>query len=119
MKSRRPNLSEAAGFFRSDLLKGKAALVTGGGTGICRAIALKLAAAGCDVAISSRKQEHLEPTAGEIKQSGVRALALAGDVREPAAVENVMARTAEAFGRLDILVNGAAGNFLPRGRSFT
>jgi len=63
--------------FQPDLLKGKAALVTGGGTGICRGIALALAAHGCDVAIVSRKAEHLEPTAGELRSIGVQALALA------------------------------------------
>jgi len=99
-------------WFQPDLLKGRAALVTGGGTGICRGIALALASAGCDVAVTSRRQEHLDPAAAEIAGAGVRALAVAGDVRDPAAVEAVVARTAEAFGRIDILVNGAAGNFV-------
>jgi len=98
--------------FTSDLLKGRAALVTGGGTGICRGIALALASHGCDVAIVSRKAEHLEPTAREIQASGVRALALAADVRDYAQVDAAVNRTAEAFGRLDVLVNGAAGNFI-------
>lgn len=99
-------------FFQPDLLKGKAALVTGGGTGICRGIALRLAAEGCDVAIMSRSREHLEPTAGEIQRAGVRALALSGDVRDLSAVDSVVAQTANTFGRLDIVVNGAAGNFV-------
>jgi peroxisomal 2,4-dienoyl-CoA reductase len=99
-------------FFTSDLLKGRAALVTGGGTGICRGIALALADAGCDVAITSRKAEHLAPTKAEIERTGVRALAVAGDVRVPADVETVVSKTADTFGRLDILVNGAAGNFV-------
>ena len=98
--------------FAPNLLKGRAALVTGGGTGICRGIALALADAGCDVAIASRKAEHLEPTAGEIRQRGVRSVAVAGDVRIPADVDGMTARTVEAFGRLDIVVNGAAGNFV-------
>jgi peroxisomal 2,4-dienoyl-CoA reductase len=85
--------------------------VTGGGTGICRGMARAFASAGCNVAITSRKQEHLEPTAVEIRQAGVQALALAGDVRDPAAMEAVVAQTAQTFGRLDIVVNGAAGNF--------
>src|SRR5438132_2507061 len=98
--------------FRPHLLQGRAALVTGGGTGICRGIALALAAHGCDVAIASRRLEHLTPTASEIEAHGVRAVALAGDVRDPAAVETVVAGTVHALGRLDILVNGAAGNFV-------
>jgi peroxisomal 2,4-dienoyl-CoA reductase len=99
-------------FFKPDLLKGRAALVTGGGTGICRGIALALASAGCDVAITSRSAEHLDPTAAELAHLGVRALAVAGDVRDAAAVDAVIAKTVGAFGRLDILVNGAAGNFV-------
>jgi len=99
-------------WFRNDLLKGKTALVTGGGTGICRGIALAMASAGCDVAISSRSLEHLEPTAIELRAAGVRSLAVAGDVRDAGAVEAVVARTVEALGRIDILVNGAAGNFV-------
>jgi 2,4-dienoyl-CoA reductase [(3E)-enoyl-CoA-producing], peroxisomal len=99
-------------YFSSELLKGRAALVTGGGTGICRGIALALADAGCDVAIASRKIEHLEPTAGEIRQRSVRAVAVAGDVRIPADVDGMVSRTVDAFGRLDVLVNGAAGNFV-------
>ena len=98
--------------FSRDLLKGKTALVTGGGTGICRGLALALASHGCDVAITSRKADHLEPTCRDIEAVGVRALTVAGDVRDPTAVEQTVAATVDAFGRLDILVNGAAGNFL-------
>src|SRR6266851_4308616 len=61
-------------YFQSGLLKSRAALVTGGGTGICRGIALALASVGCDVAITSRSQEHLEPTVGDIRNLGVRPL---------------------------------------------
>jgi peroxisomal 2,4-dienoyl-CoA reductase len=99
-------------FFPSDLLKGRVALVTGGGTGIGRGIALALAGAGCDVAITSRRPEHLEPAGAEIQRAGVRSLALPGDVRVPADVDATVARTADAFGRLDIVINGAAGNFI-------
>src|SRR5215510_108101 len=98
--------------FQSDLLKGRAALVTGGGTGICRGIALAFAAHGCDVAITSRKPEHLEPTAGELRACGVRAMAHAADVRQPDAVNAMMNAVVGELGRLDILVNGAAGNFI-------
>src|SRR5207244_3278743 len=98
--------------FATELLRGRAALVTGGGTGICRGIALALAFAGCDVAITSRKPEHLEEACADLAQAGARSIALAGDVRDPAAVGAVVSGTVGAFGRLDILVNGAAGNFL-------
>jgi peroxisomal 2,4-dienoyl-CoA reductase len=98
--------------FHPSLLAGRAALVTGGGTGICRGIALALASVGCDVAISSRRLEHLEPAIAEIEARGVGAIGVAGDVRKPDEVAAVVAATVERFGRLDILVNGAAGNFL-------
>jgi len=98
--------------FDAGLLAGLAALITGGGTGICRGIALAFAAHGCDVAITSRKIEHLEPTLEELRAAGVRALARAADVRDPAAVADVVAATAAELGRLDILINGAAGNFV-------
>ena len=77
--------------FTTDLLKGKVALVTGGGTGICRGIAHAFAVHGCDVAIASRKAEHLEPTAAELRARGVRAVAHAADVRDPEAVNAMMA----------------------------
>jgi peroxisomal 2,4-dienoyl-CoA reductase len=99
-------------WFSRELLQGKVALVTGGGTGICRGIAFALASAGCDVAITSRKQEHLDPTAAEIRALGVRSIGVAGDVRDAAAVDAVVARAVEALGGIDILVNGAAGNFV-------
>ena len=98
--------------FQPDLLSGRIALITGGGTGICRGIALALAAHGCDVAIVSRSAEHLAPTADEIRATGRRSVAVPADVRDPAAVEAAVARTVEELGGLDILVNGAAGNFL-------
>jgi peroxisomal 2,4-dienoyl-CoA reductase len=99
-------------WFRSDLLKGRAALVTGGGTGICRGIALALAGAGADVGIASRRQEHLDPTVAELARTGVRAVGVAGDVRVPADVDAIVGRTVDALGRLDVVVNGAAGNFI-------
>ncbi|MHB8605829.1 MAG: SDR family oxidoreductase [Thermoplasmatota archaeon] len=98
--------------FRSDLLKDKVALVTGGGTGIGRAIALAYAAHGADVVIASRNKEHLEPTAKEIAGFGRKGLALTMDVRKPEEVAAVVADVEREFGRLDLLVNNAAGNFI-------
>jgi peroxisomal 2,4-dienoyl-CoA reductase len=98
--------------YRPGLLRGKTALVTGGGTGICRGIALALAQAGTDVAITSRKQEHLDPTVDDLKRAGVRAIGVAGDVRDAAAVDAVVKAVGERLGGIDILVNGAAGNFV-------
>jgi 2,4-dienoyl-CoA reductase [(3E)-enoyl-CoA-producing], peroxisomal len=98
--------------FSPGLLKGSRALVTGGGTGICRGIAFALARAGADVAIASRKQEHLDPTLAELRALGVASVAVAGDVRIAAEVDVIVGRTVESLGGLEILVNGAAGNFV-------
>jgi peroxisomal 2,4-dienoyl-CoA reductase len=98
--------------FAPSLLAGRSALITGGGTGICRGIALALAAHGCDVAITSRRAEHLEPTVAELAALGVRSIGLAGDVRKPDEVALVVQGVVDAFGTIDILVNGAAGNFV-------
>ena len=98
--------------FEPTLLAGKAALITGGGTGICRGIALAFAGHGCDVAITSRKIEHLEPTRDELRARGVRAAAKAADVRDAAAVAAMIAEVAAELGRIDIVINGAAGNFI-------
>jgi peroxisomal 2,4-dienoyl-CoA reductase len=98
--------------FDPNLLTDRVALVTGGGTGICRGIALAFARHGCHVAITSRKMEHLEPTVDELRGIGVRALARAADVRDPVAVGETVAAAVAELGRLDILINGAAGNFV-------
>lgn len=100
--------------FKPGVLAGRVALVTGGGTGICRGIALTFASAGADVAIVSRKPEHLEPTVAELRALGVRALAVAADVRKPEEVEAAVSAVVAGLGRLDVLVNGAAGNFIAR-----
>jgi peroxisomal 2,4-dienoyl-CoA reductase len=97
--------------FRDDVLKGKVALVTGGGTGIGRGIALGLAAAGADVAVASRKREHLEPVAEEIRALGRRAASIEVDVRDSARVEAMVEQCERELGPVEILVNNAAGNF--------
>ena len=91
-------------------LAGKTALVTGGSRGIGRAIALALADAGADVAISSRKMPALQEVATEIRTMGRRALPVAAHNRKPEALRQLMATVAAEFGRLDILVNNAATN---------
>jgi 2,4-dienoyl-CoA reductase [(3E)-enoyl-CoA-producing], peroxisomal len=100
-----------AGIFRPDLLSGRVALVTGGGTGIGLGIAECLAAAGATVAIASRKPEHLEPAAAQLRAHGARVSTVETNVREPEAVTRMVGRVTSEHGRLDILVNNAAGNF--------
>lgn len=97
--------------FAPDLLAGKVALVTGGGTGIGLGIARCLARAGAAVAIASRKAEHLEPAAAELRGCGGPVLAVQANVREPESVGRMVERVTRELGRLDVLVNNAAGNF--------
>lgn len=91
----------------SRFLEGQTAIVTGGGRGIGRAIALAFARAGATVAIASRSADEVERTAGEVASQGGRALALPTDVTSRAAVEDLVARTLEATKRIDIVVNNA------------
>lgn len=104
-------MTAAAGLFRQDLLRGKVAVVTGGGTGIGLGIATCLATAGADVAIASRKPEHLEPAAERLRAGGTKVSAVEVNVREPESVARMVERVSQQHGRLDILVNNAAGNF--------
>ncbi len=91
-------------------LKGKVALITGGSRGIGRSIALQFADAGADVIVSSRKLPDLEKVAEEIKQKGVRSLAITAHNAKMEDLKNLMVRVKEEFGRLDILVNNAVAN---------
>jgi NAD(P)-dependent dehydrogenase (short-subunit alcohol dehydrogenase family) len=85
----------------------KVALVTGAGSGIGRSVALALMREGYAVVLAGRRQEQLDATAQAGEGSGGRALAVATDVSDPAAVKALFARTKEEFGRLDLLFNNA------------
>lgn len=91
-------------------LRGKVALVTGASRGIGRAIARRFAQAEARVVVCSRKLENVQPVADEIRAAGGEALAVEAHVGRPEQVEALVARTVEAFGRLDIAVNNAATN---------
>ncbi|HEY9179607.1 MAG TPA: SDR family oxidoreductase [Candidatus Baltobacteraceae bacterium] len=91
---------------------GKTVWVTGGGSGLGRAMAQAFAAEGAAVCVAGRRQDALDETAALIAQSGGTAFGLACDVREPARVEQVVAQIVARTGRIDVLVNNAAGNFV-------
>jgi peroxisomal 2,4-dienoyl-CoA reductase len=97
--------------FAPGLLAGQVALVTGGGTGIGLGISELLAELGAHVVIASRKPQHLEQAIAAITARGHRASAVPLDVRDPERVKAVVDGIAEEFGRIDVLVNNAAGNF--------
>ena len=86
----------------------RVAVVTGGGQGIGRSIAVGLASCGCDVVINARRRGDLEQTAAAIESLGRRALIIEGDVRDLS--EMIADRTIEAFGRLDVWVNNVGGS---------
>jgi len=91
-------------------LTGKVAIVTGGGRGIGKAIAQRLAAAGANVVIASRKLENLESTADEFKTLPGKTLPLACHVGRPEEIEQLVAETEKQFGPVDILINNSATN---------
>jgi peroxisomal 2,4-dienoyl-CoA reductase len=98
--------------FADNILEGKVVFVTGGGTGITGGIARAMAEHGAKVAIVSRNIENLKAMKGVIEEKGGECQAIAADVRDFDAVVDALARASEHFGKIDIVVNGAAGNFL-------
>ena len=97
--------------FRAGLLDGHVALVTGGGTGIGFGIAELLASLGAHVVLASRKPEHLERAAEQLRAAGGDASTVPVDVRDPERVKAMVEQVAADRGRIDLLVNNAAGNF--------
>jgi NAD(P)-dependent dehydrogenase (short-subunit alcohol dehydrogenase family) len=94
--------------------EGRVALVTGGGSGLGRAFALEFARLGAGVVVAGRRPEPLDETVALIAAAGGAALARPTDVRDPEQVDALVAAAVERFGRLDVLVNNAAGNFVVR-----
>jgi NAD(P)-dependent dehydrogenase (short-subunit alcohol dehydrogenase family) len=88
-------------------MNGKVAAITGGGSGIGKAVALGLAGAGYAVVVAGRRREPLEETARDASTSGSQALAVVADVGDPASVRNLFGKVRATFGRLDLLFNNA------------
>jgi NAD(P)-dependent dehydrogenase (short-subunit alcohol dehydrogenase family) len=98
---------------RADALKGHVIVVTGGGTGLGRSMARGFLSLGASVVITSRKQDVLEKAAGELMaETGGTVMAVACDVRKYLEVEQLVERCVERYGKVDALVNNAAGNFI-------
>lgn len=95
------------------------ALVTGGGTGLGLAIGRKLASGGYDLVIASRLESHLKSGAEELERAGAYVLQQTTDVRRPDQVQALFDRVGAEFGRLDVLVNNAAGNFIAPAESIS
>jgi NAD(P)-dependent dehydrogenase (short-subunit alcohol dehydrogenase family) len=104
--------------FRNDLLKGRTILVTGGGTGLGRSMALRFAELGATLFLVGRREEPLKETVRDIRAKGARAAWFSADVRDFAAVESAVVAAEKEFGRpfggIDTLMNNAAGNFIAR-----
>jgi NAD(P)-dependent dehydrogenase (short-subunit alcohol dehydrogenase family) len=98
--------------FIPTLLEDQVAIVTGGGTGIGLAIAKRLGELGARVAIGSRNAENLEKGTAELRHAGLDPLAVQIDVRNPEQVDEMVQRVVRHFGKIDILINNAAGNFV-------
>jgi NAD(P)-dependent dehydrogenase (short-subunit alcohol dehydrogenase family) len=98
--------------FRKDLLAGKTTLITGGGSGLGRSMALRLAGLGAKVAVVGRRKDPLHETASAIRQAGGTAAFATCDVRDPEAVTAAVDAVERELGPVNQLINNAAGNFL-------
>ncbi|KAL6514042.1 hypothetical protein OROMI_022689 [Orobanche minor] len=98
--------------FKADVLKGKVSLLTGGGSGIGFEISTQFGKHGASIAIMGRRKSVLDDAVLHLKSLGIPAIGFEGDVRKPEDARRVVEATVKHFGKLDILVNAAAGNFL-------
>ena len=105
--------------FKNEMLKGRAIFLTGGGTGLGKSMALRLAGLGAGLFVVGRREEPLREVCGEIRGAGGAAGYATCDVRDYAAVEAAANAAEQQFGRVDTLVNCAAGNFMARTEKLT
>lgn len=103
----------AEGMLKDDALKGKTIIITGGGTGLGKAMGTYFLKLGANLVITSRKLEVLKKTAAEMEAAtGGKVMAVSCDVRKYEEVENMLAAAVSTFSKVDVLLNNAAGNFI-------
>lgn len=107
----RPDLTDPLEMFAPDLFRGRVALVTGGGTGIGREIALGFARYGADVVVAGRTAESLEETVASVNALGARAVAVPTNIRDTTQVDALRDAAFSTFGTVDFLINNAGGQF--------
>ena len=100
--------------FKNDTLKDRAIFLTGGGSGLGRSMALRFAELGARMFIVGRREEPLKETCDEIRRRGGAAAYRTCDIRDPISVEAAATAADQQFGRIDTLINNAAGNFMAR-----
>jgi peroxisomal 2,4-dienoyl-CoA reductase len=105
--------------FADDILRDKVVLVTGGGTGIGHRIALSMAACGAHLVLASRNLDTLHAVATQIETQGRQALPVRADIRQVEQIDAMVQAAVTTFGRIDVLVNNAAGSFLAAARKIT
>ncbi len=98
--------------FRENLLKNKTVLVTGGGTGLGKSMASRFGELGADLIIASRRDHVIKEAAEDLKKIGTKVLGLTCDVRDIDSVKSMVEKSKETFGKIDVLLNNAAGNFI-------
>ncbi|MEE3195373.1 MAG: SDR family oxidoreductase [Candidatus Neomarinimicrobiota bacterium] len=98
--------------FEKDILKNKVVLITGGGTGLGKSMAMRFAELGASLVIASRRKEVISEAASQMKEIGAEVLGLQCDVRDMDQVNSMVSDTLNQFDKIDILINNAAGNFI-------
>ena len=98
--------------FKKDILKNKVILITGGGTGLGKSMAMRFAELGASLVIASRRKDVISKTTSQIKEIGSKAHGLQCDVRDMDQVQSMVNDTLNHFDKIDILINNAAGNFI-------
>lgn len=98
--------------FKEDLLKEKTIIVTGGGTGLGKSMAARFCELGASLVIASRREQVIQDAADELRKTGADVLGIPCDVRDPASVQGMVDAAKKLYGKIDVLLNNAAGNFI-------